>query len=144
MKTTEHDPFKDWVSNLEAIQPTINTLVDSFDYIFTETLIRQQNFGDALVAGLRGTLERLAAEIAAKAVVFGLLSMIPGLGPALGATGFGNFITQGLFSHDGAGLSPSRSSGGGGVTINMPNVSMINSRSIRQIKQSLSRYDRLH
>jgi hypothetical protein len=126
----------------EKLEGVSTQIIDTFDYIFTETLIREQNFADAMVAGFRGMLERMVAEMAAKAAVFGVLNFITGGSFGLGVGGIGNFITGGLFSHDGAGLSP-RSSGST-VNINMPNVAMINSKSIRQIKQAISRDDRLH
>ena len=117
-------------------------MVNTFDYVFTETLIRQQNFGDAMVAGLESMLSRMAASIMARAGVLGLFSIFGGGGLLTGAGTALDFITGGLFSHDGAGLSP----GGGGTTvnINMPNVATINSKSIRQLRQALSRHDRLH
>ena len=129
-------------STAEQLSGISNQLIDSFDYIFTETLIREQNFADAMVAGFRGMLERMIAEMAAKAAVFGILNAITGGSFGIAAGGIGSFITGGLFSHDGAGLSPR--GGGSTVNINMPNVAMINSKSIRQIKQAISRDDRLH
>jgi hypothetical protein len=119
-----------------------NTMISTFDYVFTETLIREQNFADAMVAGLESMFAKMAASIAARSAVFGLFSMFGG-GGLLTAGGTAlDFLTGGLFSHDGAGLSPR--GGGSTVNINMPNVAMINSKSIRQIKQAISRDDRLH
>ena len=117
-------------------------MVNTFDYVFTETLIRQQNFGDAMVAGLESMLSRMAASIMARAGVLGLFSIFGGGGLLTQGAGILNFITGGLFSHDGAGLSPG--GGGGGVTINMPNAAIIDSKTVRTLRQTLSRYDRLH
>ena len=121
-----------------------NQLTDTFSYVFTEALVREQAFGDAMVAGFKSMLERMVAEMMAKAAVFGILNFISG-----GVFGAGksalNFITGGIFSHDGGGMSPGHNSGGNSTTnINMPNVAMINDKSIRQIKQAISVYDRRH
>jgi len=125
-----------------------NTMSQTFDYVFTETLVRQQNFGEAFQAGLESMIQKTLATMAANSLVFGLMSLFTagGFAPIGGAL---NFITSGMFSHDGGGMSPnhnvSNNSGGGNTTnINMPNVAMINSRSIGQINQALSRHRRLH
>jgi len=114
----------------------------NFSRMFIEVYDNELVFLDNMLNAFKGMLEKMAAEMAAKAAIFGLFSAFGG-GGLLAGGNFLKFISGGLFSHDGAGLSP-RGGGGSTVNINMPNVSMINSKSIRQIKQSLSRYDRLH
>jgi hypothetical protein len=118
------DKFETTAEKLSGLS---NQLIDTFDYVFTETLIREQNFIDSMVAGFASML----------------LNLFTGGAFGIAAGGIGSFITGGLFSHDGAGLSP-RGGGGSTVNINMPNVAMINSKSIRQIRQAISRHDRLH
>jgi len=134
--------------NFQKIKPLADNLLNTFDFIFTETLIREKNFGDSMVAAFKGMLERMVADLLAKSALFGILSLFGGgpTNPITGAaTGFLDFVTGGIFSHEGGGFSPSRSpSAGSSVTINMPNVSMINSRSISQLNQALSRHNRLH
>lgn len=126
------------VANWDKIASTMSS---TFDYVFTETLIRQQAFGEAFIAGLQSMIARTTATIAANSLVFGLMSLFTegGFSPKGGVL---NFITGGLFSGDGAGLSPR--GGGSTVNINLPNVAMINDRGIRQIKQAISYYDRRH
>ena len=127
-------------TNFQKVEPLANNLISTFDYIFTEVLIRENDFLTAMLAGFKGMLASMAAEMAAKAAVFGIFSMF-------GAAPVGtllNYATGGMFSHDGGGMSPSRSGGGNTTNINMPNVAMINSRSIGQINQALSRHRRLH
>jgi len=140
-RTFINESMKDFKTNFEQIKPLADDLLNTFNYIFTETLIREQNFADSMVAAFAGMLLRMEADLMAKSALFGVLSIF-GAGPV---GGFLNFVTGGLFSHEGGGLSPSRSpSSGGSVTINMPNVTMINSRSIAQLDQALSRHRRLH
>ena len=126
-----------------AAQEVGDQLISTFDYVFTETLIQEQAFGDAMVAGFRSMLERMIADLLARSVVFGILSLIPGIG------GLGSFLDFAVKPALGmqSGISPTVSErGGGGSTtnINMPNVTMINSRSITQLKQALTLHDRRH
>ena len=128
--------FQTTAEQLSAIS---NQLLDTFDYVFTETLIREQNFGDAMVAGFTSMLERMVAQLASRAAVFGVLNLITG-GSFGVAQGFLDFVTAPI-----TGVSPAVSDRGGSTTnINMPNVTMINSRSIGYINQALTRHRRLH
>lgn len=138
----EMDKFKPKLSEAAiAAQEVGNQLVNTFDYVFTETLIREQAFGDAMVAGFRSMLERMVAEMLARSAVFGILSLI-------GVGGLGSFLDFAIKPALGiAGISPTvseRSGGGSTTNINMPNVTMINSKSISQINQMLTRHKRLH
>ena len=90
-------------------------LLTTFDYVFTETLIREQNFMDAMVAGFVSMLERMLAELLARAAVFGVLNFLTGGSFGLGVGGFGSFITAPI-----TGIAPAPSqSGGGGNNITM-------------------------
>ena len=137
------DKFKPKLSDTAiAAQEVGSQLINTFNYVFTETLIQEQAFGDAMVAGFRSMLERMIAEMMARSAVFGILSLIPGVG------GIGSFLDFAIKPALGiTGISPTVSErGGGGSTtnINMPNVTMINSRSITQLKQALTLHDRRH
>ena len=124
----------------EKFQVFSNQLLSTFDFVFTEALIREKNFADSMVAGFRGMLERMVAEMLARAAVFGVLNFITGGAFGIGAGGFSSFVTAPI-----TGVSPSVGSRGSSTTnINMPNVTMINSRSIGQIKQALTLHDRRH
>ena len=127
----------------ERYQQGLGTMLSSFDQFFTEVLIREQNFGDAFVAQFINTLERLVAAMAARAAVFSVFSFfgsILNIGTPFTGINPLDFITGPI-----TGVSPSVGSRGSSTTnINMPNVTMINSRSIGQIKQALSLHDRRH
>jgi hypothetical protein len=153
-KTSEHtfaESNKDvgkFVTHIETTAEKLsglsNQLINTFDYVFTETLIREKNFGDAMVAGFASMLERMVAQMAAKAAVFGVLSAFT-QGAFAPIGGVLNFITGGIFGQSGGGMSPAHGgSGGSSVNIHMPNVTMINSRSIGQLKQALTLHDRRH
>jgi len=132
------DDMSQWVFHAQELS---NQLIDTFGYVFTETLIREKGFGDAMVAGFKSMLERMVADFLARAAVFGIMSMF-------GVGGIGTFTSAVLRPVLGiSGTSPTVSERGGSsstVNVNMPNVTMINSRSISQINQALTRHKRLH
>ena len=137
------DMFKPKLSDAAlAAQEVGDQLISTFDYVFTETLIQEQAFGDAMVAGFRSMLERMIADLLARSVVFGILGLIPGIG---GIGSFLDFVVKPAVGISGISPTVSERGGGGSVTnINMPNVTMINSKSISQLNQALTRHKRLH
>jgi hypothetical protein len=115
-------------------------MVNTFSTMFTEVYENELVFFDNMLNAFRGMLEKMASELLARAAIFGMFSIFGG-GGLLG--GLANFVLRPLGI---TGVSPAVGDRGGStsVNINMPNVTMINSRSISQINQALTRHRRLH
>ncbi len=98
---TEIDKFAPQLGELSAnVQKAGNQLTSTFDYIFTESLVRGQNFFDAFLAGFVGMLEQMAAAMLARAAVFGIFSALGFGGILSGGKGALSFITG--FQHGGS------------------------------------------
>ena len=139
----EMDKFNPKLSEAAIVAQEVgNQFVGSFDYMFTQVYENELVFLDNLFNAFKSTLERMVAEMLARAAVFGILSLIPGVG---GTGSFFDFAIKPALGISGISPTVSERSGGGSTTnINMPNVTMINSKSISQINQMLTRHKRLH
>ena len=145
------------------------TMVSAFDFAFSETLVRGENFFDSISAGFTQMLERMVSDFLARSFIFGAFSLFGGGGLLGAGAGFLNFATGGLLSNQfgmdatvgGSGapdskvfasrvspgeriqITPEGESQTSGITVNI-NARVIDQKTIAEVDRMLMKHRRLH